>query len=157
MSGSYPTDHNGSRGNVHCNENRRFWPDLAIFVAGLSPLLSWTPRSMIFQLAGNQTVSDREQNQSPISHWTFGHVYSPYCIKMRRFGSSVYHIYMANLFLYQIGGSRMLPVRWMAPESVKYGRFTSESDVWSFGVVLWEIFSWGKQPYYGHTNEEVSR
>lgn len=49
----------------------------------------------------------------------------------------------------------MLPVRWMSPESVKYGRFTSESDAWAYGVVLWEIFSYGKQPYYGHTNEEV--
>ena len=49
----------------------------------------------------------------------------------------------------------MLPVRWMSPESVKYGRFTTESDMWAYGVVLWEIFSYGKQPYYGHTNEEV--
>ena len=49
----------------------------------------------------------------------------------------------------------MLPVRWMSPESVKYGRFTTESDVWAYGVVLWEIFSYGKQPYYGHSNEEV--
>ena len=50
----------------------------------------------------------------------------------------------------------MLPVRWMSPESVKYGRFTSESDAWAYGVVLWEIFSCGRQPYYGHSNEEVS-
>ncbi|XP_034949744.1 tyrosine-protein kinase transmembrane receptor Ror-like isoform X2 [Chelonus insularis] len=56
---------------------------------------------------------------------------------------------------YRIGGSRMLPVRWMSPESVIYGRFTLESDVWSFGVVLWEVYSYGKQPYYGHNNEEV--
>lgn len=56
---------------------------------------------------------------------------------------------------YKIGGSRLLPVRWMSPESVVYGRFTLESDIWSFGVVLWEIYSFGKQPYYGHTNEEV--
>lgn len=55
----------------------------------------------------------------------------------------------------QIGGSRLLPVRWMSPESVVYGRFTLESDIWSFGVVLWEIYSFGKQPYYGHSNEEV--
>ncbi|XP_024941360.1 muscle, skeletal receptor tyrosine protein kinase isoform X2 [Cephus cinctus] len=54
-----------------------------------------------------------------------------------------------------IGGSRLLPVRWMSPESVMYGRFTLESDVWSFGVVLWEVYSFGKQPYYGHNNEEV--
>ncbi|XP_072382044.1 BDNF/NT-3 growth factors receptor-like isoform X2 [Diabrotica undecimpunctata] len=56
---------------------------------------------------------------------------------------------------YKIGGSRLLPVRWMSPESVVYGRFTLESDIWSYGVVLWEIFSFGKQPYYGHSNEEV--
>ena len=57
----------------------------------------------------------------------------------------------------QVGGTKMLPVRWMSPESVKYGRFTTESDVWAYGVVLWEIFSYGKQPYYGHTNEEVGQ
>ncbi|XP_044266348.1 tyrosine-protein kinase transmembrane receptor Ror-like isoform X2 [Tribolium madens] len=56
---------------------------------------------------------------------------------------------------YKIGGSRLLPVRWMSPESVLYGRFTLESDIWSYGVVLWEIYSFGKQPYYGHTNEEA--
>ncbi|XP_060518794.1 muscle, skeletal receptor tyrosine-protein kinase-like isoform X2 [Cylas formicarius] len=56
---------------------------------------------------------------------------------------------------YKMGGSRLLPVRWMSPESVVYGRFTLESDIWSYGVVLWEIFSYGKQPYYGHSNDEV--
>ncbi|KAK4880326.1 hypothetical protein RN001_008472, partial [Aquatica leii] len=56
---------------------------------------------------------------------------------------------------YKMGGSRLLPVRWMSPESVMYGRFTLESDIWSYGVVLWEVYSYGKQPYYGHSNEEV--
>ena len=51
---------------------------------------------------------------------------------------------------------QMLPVRWMSPESILYGKFTLESDVWSFGVVLWEVFTFAKQPYYGHSNEEVS-
>ncbi|XP_053209365.1 NT-3 growth factor receptor-like isoform X2 [Panonychus citri] len=57
--------------------------------------------------------------------------------------------------LYEVNGSKMLPVRWMSPESIIYGKYTLESDVWSFGVVLWEIFAFGKQPYYGHSNDEV--
>ena len=46
-------------------------------------------------------------------------------------------------------------LRWMPPESILYGKFTTESDVWAFGVVLWEIYSFGLQPYYGYSNSEV--
>ena len=49
----------------------------------------------------------------------------------------------------------MLPIRWMAPESIMYGKFTTATDVWSFGVVMWEVFTYGQQPYVGMTNEEV--
>lgn len=56
----------------------------------------------------------------------------------------------------QVGGRTMLPIRWMPPESLLYRKFTTESDVWSFGVVLWEIFTYGKQPWYQLSNTEVS-
>ncbi|ROT61155.1 putative high affinity nerve growth factor receptor-like, partial [Penaeus vannamei] len=74
------------------------------------------------------------------------------CVKISDFGMSR-DVYTCDY--YKVGGSRMLPVRWMAPESIMYGKFTLESDVWSFGVVLWEIYSFGKQPYYGNSNEHV--
>merc|ERR1712223_2110291 len=41
------------------------------------------------------------------------------------------------------------------PEAIFFGKFTTESDVRSFGVVLWEIYSYGLQPYYGYSNQEV--
>lgn len=48
-----------------------------------------------------------------------------------------------------------LPLRWMSPEAIVFGKFTTWSDIWSFGVVLWEVFSYGLQPFYGYSNEEV--
>ncbi|XP_043972020.1 high affinity nerve growth factor receptor isoform X2 [Gambusia affinis] len=55
----------------------------------------------------------------------------------------------------QVGGRTMLPIRWMPPESIMYRKFTTESDIWSFGVVLWEIFTYGKQPWYQLSNSEA--
>ena len=48
-----------------------------------------------------------------------------------------------------------IPIRWMPLESILYNKYTVESDVWAFGVCLWEIFSYALQPYYGMTHEEV--
>ncbi|XP_066490837.1 NT-3 growth factor receptor isoform X2 [Tiliqua scincoides] len=56
---------------------------------------------------------------------------------------------------YRVGGHTMLPIRWMPPESIMYRKFTTDSDVWSFGVILWEIFTYGKQPWFQLSNTEV--
>lgn len=47
------------------------------------------------------------------------------------------------------------PVRWLPPETIQYGIFKEETDIWSFGVVLWEIYSSGLTPYYGMNDDEV--
>ncbi|NWT31930.1 ROS1 kinase, partial [Cardinalis cardinalis] len=56
---------------------------------------------------------------------------------------------------YRKRGEGLLPVRWMAPESLIDGVFTSRSDVWAFGVLVWETLTLGQQPYPGFSNTEV--
>ncbi|MGH0115128.1 UNVERIFIED_CONTAM: hypothetical protein FKN15_070648, partial [Acipenser sinensis] len=48
-----------------------------------------------------------------------------------------------------------IPIRWTAPESIQYRKFTSASDVWSFGIVMWEVTSYGERPYWDMSNQEV--
>lgn len=62
-------------------------------------------------------------------------------------------VYEMDYYRKESGG--MMPIRWMAPESLADGVFTTDSDVWSYGVVLWEIASAAEQPYQGLANEQV--
>ncbi|XP_034475478.1 tyrosine-protein kinase transmembrane receptor Ror [Drosophila innubila] len=73
-------------------------------------------------------------------------------VKISDFGLSR-DIYSSDY--YRVQSKSLLPVRWMPSESILYGKFTTESDIWSFGVVLWEIYSYGMQPYSGYSNPEV--
>ncbi|XP_054992516.1 proto-oncogene tyrosine-protein kinase ROS isoform X2 [Sorex araneus] len=56
---------------------------------------------------------------------------------------------------YRKRGEGLLPVRWMAPESLMDGIFTTQSDVWSFGILIWEILTLGNQPYPALSNLDV--
>ncbi|XP_062302472.1 proto-oncogene tyrosine-protein kinase ROS [Osmerus eperlanus] len=56
---------------------------------------------------------------------------------------------------YRKRGEGLLPVRWMSPESLSDGVFNKHTDVWSFGVLLWEITTLGQQPYPALSNLEV--
>ncbi|OTF76866.1 BDNF/NT-3 growth factors receptor-like protein [Euroglyphus maynei] len=56
---------------------------------------------------------------------------------------------------YRVGRDVLLPIRWMSPESIMYRKYTVESDCWSFGILLWEVLTRGKQPWYEFTNLEV--
>ncbi|XP_051985604.1 NT-3 growth factor receptor-like isoform X2 [Xyrauchen texanus] len=73
-------------------------------------------------------------------------------VKIGDFGMSR-DIYSSDY--YRVGGHTMLPIRWMPPESIMYRKFSTDSDVWSFGVIMWEIFTYGKQPWFQLSNNEV--
>lgn len=59
-----------------------------------------------------------------------------------------------RIVLFPQGGK--IPVRWTAPEAIQYRKFTSASDVWSYGIVMWEVMSYGERPYWDMSNQDVS-
>ncbi|XP_032775611.1 ephrin type-B receptor 4 [Strigops habroptila] len=54
-----------------------------------------------------------------------------------------------------LGGK--IPIRWTAPEAIAFRKFTSASDAWSYGIVMWEVMSFGERPYWDMSNQDVIR
>ncbi|KAG9339002.1 hypothetical protein JZ751_024400 [Albula glossodonta] len=52
-----------------------------------------------------------------------------------------------------LGGK--IPIRWTAPEAIAFRKFTSASDAWSYGIVMWEVMSFGERPYWDMSNQDV--
>lgn len=56
---------------------------------------------------------------------------------------------------YHMTRTRRVPIKWLAPETIQRLVYTSKTDVWSYGVMVWEIFANAMEPYTGMTNAEV--
>ncbi|XP_061757810.1 tyrosine-protein kinase ITK/TSK [Nerophis ophidion] len=74
-----------------------------------------------------------------------------YVVKLSDFGMTRYVLddqYTSSL-------CSKFPVKWSAPEVIRYCKFSSKSDIWSFGVLMWEVYTEGRIPYENRTNAEV--
>ncbi|KAL9970180.1 hypothetical protein ACROYT_G022513 [Oculina patagonica] len=57
--------------------------------------------------------------------------------------------------IYEVKRQKKLPIKWMAPEAIKDSIYTTQSDVWAYGILLWEMSTMGGTPYPGINNKEL--
>ncbi|XP_029904238.1 insulin-like growth factor 1 receptor isoform X2 [Myripristis murdjan] len=137
--------------------------DLKSYLRSLRPKEQWSnlslpPLKKMLQMAGQIADGMAYLNANKFVHRDLAArncmVAEDFTVKIGDFGMTR-DIYETDY--YRKGGKGLLPVRWMSPESLKDGVFTTNSDVWSFGVVLWEVATLAEQPYQGLSNEQVLR
>lgn len=76
---------------------------------------------------------------------------SHHCVKLADFGLSRW---VQDQSYYKASKGK-LPIKWMSPESINFRRFTAASDVWMFGVCMWEVLMMGVKPFQGIKNNDV--
>ncbi len=93
------------------------------------------------------------KNSNPILHGPqIGHGIR---VKIANFGFT-YDLHSEDYcHLSSVRSTMPLPLRWLAPETIQNGKFSPYTDVWSFGVLLWEVFSFGARPYFDLSNAQV--
>jgi len=80
----------------------------------------------------------------------------PNTLKISDFGMSRTPLADEEEAIYTVSTTaKTIPIRWTAPEALEHLEYTMASDIWSFGILMWEIFAMGKIPYAGFTNAQV--
>lgn len=77
-------------------------------------------------------------------------------VKLSDFGLSRLCCSETNYYKTSWKDTLRLPIAWMSPEAINFLRFTSASDVFSFGVCMWECFTYGQMPWQGMTSAQVT-
>ncbi|XP_040203143.1 activated CDC42 kinase 1-like [Rana temporaria] len=80
-------------------------------------------------------------------------VISEHLVKIGDFGLT--RIVETNDDHYTTSPGRKMPFAWCAPESLKFGNFSHSSDVWMFGVTMWEMFTYGQDPWFGLNSRQI--
>jgi len=82
-------------------------------------------------------------------------VFNKDLVKVSDFGLSRALGVGKNYYQTNFSAALKLPIAWCAPECINFLRFTSASDAWAFGVTMWEIFSYGFQPWAAQTGQQI--